>query len=95
MSNTKHEPGPWILGGASGRMVTTPSGYYGDGFIADVDTIANAKLIAAAPELLDQHEKDLFVLRQLFRLDNLPESAYQAIEFLIEEKETLIKKATE
>lgn len=51
MSNT-HEPGPWILGGASGRMITTPSGYYGDGFIADVDTKANAKLISAAPDLL-------------------------------------------
>lgn len=47
----RFEPGPWILGGASGRMITTPSGYYGDGFIADVDTLANATLIAAAPEL--------------------------------------------
>ena len=52
MAEKKHEPGPWILGGASGRMITTPSGYYGDGFIADVDTLANAKLIAAAPDLL-------------------------------------------
>lgn len=50
---SKHEPGPWILGGASGRMITTPSGYAGDGFIADVDTLANAKLITAAPDMLD------------------------------------------
>lgn len=48
----KHEPGPWILGGCSGRMIATPSGYVGDGFIADVDTLENARLIAAAPELL-------------------------------------------
>lgn len=49
----KYAPGPWILGGASGRMITTPSGYVGDGFIADVDTLANARLISAAPELLE------------------------------------------
>lgn len=53
MVNTSHEPGPWVLGGCSGRMITTPNGYVGDGFIADVDTLANAKLIAAAPELLE------------------------------------------
>lgn len=50
---SKHTPGPWILGGCSGRMITTPSGYRGDGFIADVDTKANAQLIAAAPDMLE------------------------------------------
>lgn len=53
MKELKHEPGPWVLGGCSGRMITTPDGYVGDGFIADVDTLANARLIAAAPELLE------------------------------------------
>ncbi|MDI9276216.1 hypothetical protein QMZ65_03220 [Pantoea sp. EABMAA-21] len=53
MKNQEFEPGPWILGGCSGRMITTPDGYVGDGFIADVDTLANARLIAAAPELLE------------------------------------------
>lgn len=53
MKNQTFEPGPWILGGCSGRMITTPDGYVGDGFIADVDTLANARLIAAAPELLE------------------------------------------
>jgi hypothetical protein len=52
----KFEPGPWILGGCSGRKITTPSGYCGDGFIADVDTKANAHLIAAAPDLLEALE---------------------------------------
>lgn len=47
MSEAKHEPEPWILGGCSGRAVTTPSGYAGDGFIADVDTLANAARIVA------------------------------------------------
>lgn len=46
MSN-KHEREPWVLGGCSGRMVTTPSGYVGDGFIADVDTKDNARRIVA------------------------------------------------
>ncbi|MDM5117230.1 hypothetical protein [Aeromonas hydrophila] len=46
MSN-KHEREPWVLGGCSGRMVTTPSGYVGDGYIADVDTKDNARRIVA------------------------------------------------
>lgn len=49
----KGEPAPWILGGSSGRMVTTPKGYFGDGFIADVDTMANALLISKAPEMFE------------------------------------------
>ena len=53
MKEFKGEPGPWILGGCSGRMITTKDGYVGNGFIADVDTLANARLIAAAPELLE------------------------------------------
>lgn len=40
--------GPWILGGISGRMITTQSGYMGDGFIADVDTFENAEFIVRA-----------------------------------------------
>ncbi|EPN6131736.1 TPA: hypothetical protein I4D22_15970 [Enterobacter asburiae] len=57
MKQNKHEPGPWVLGGCSGRMITTPSGYVGNGFIADVDTLANAKLIAAAPDLLKELQR--------------------------------------
>jgi len=49
-------PGPWTLGGCSGRMITTPNGYVGDGFIADVDTLANANLIASAPDMLEALE---------------------------------------
>ena len=53
MAQTSYTSGPWVLGGCSGRMITTPDGYVGNGFIADVDTLANARLIAAAPELLE------------------------------------------
>lgn len=51
MSKEQFTPGPWILGGCSGRMVRPDAFYGGDGFISDVDTIANARLVAAAPNL--------------------------------------------
>lgn len=44
----EHAKLPWILGGCSGRLITTPDGYIGDGFIADVDTDANADYIIVA-----------------------------------------------
>lgn len=44
--NEKREPNKWILGGCSGRMITTPTGYIGDGFLADFDTKANAEYTA-------------------------------------------------
>lgn len=37
------EPRPWILGGCNGRGFTTPTGYIGDGLIADFDTKAHAE----------------------------------------------------
>lgn len=40
----------WSLGGISGRMIKTNQ--Y-SGFVADVDTKANALLISKAPEMLD------------------------------------------
>lgn len=46
--NEHREPSKWMLGGASGRLITTPTGYYGDGFIADFDTLANAQYAALA-----------------------------------------------
>lgn len=54
--------GKWTTGGISGRMITTvKQPYFGDGFLADVDTKANAEFIAASPEivrfLLDRVEK--------------------------------------
>lgn len=52
MTTAQHTPGPWTLGGCSGRMVKPVAPYGGDGFIADVDTLPNAHLISAAPELL-------------------------------------------
>jgi hypothetical protein len=63
MSDTnKAEPVPWELGGCSGRMITTASGYCGDGFIADVDTLANAAFIVKA---VNNHEKLLTALKNV------------------------------
>jgi len=45
----KGTSGPWIMGGISGRLITTEDNV----IIADVDTKSNAKLIAAAPDLLE------------------------------------------
>lgn len=57
----------WILGGCSGRMITTPSGYTGDGFIADVDTVKNANFIAqsrtAMPRLIAALERSMAMSR--------------------------------
>jgi hypothetical protein len=44
---SEHAIEPWILGGCSGRMITTEEPYYGEGFLADVDTLANARRIVA------------------------------------------------
>lgn len=49
MENLKYAPPPYKLGGISGRMIEPVfKPYYGDGFIADVDTLANAKFIVTA-----------------------------------------------
>jgi hypothetical protein len=84
MTKREFEPGPWILGGASGRMITTPSGYAGDGFIADVDTLANARLISCAPEMFEMLKEarsalDEFEYNQEFvtKIDHLLKKAIQ------------------
>jgi hypothetical protein len=48
----KAEKGPWITGGCSGRMITRPDGYFGDGFLADVDLLNNARFIAESRQAL-------------------------------------------
>jgi len=61
MNDTKHTPGPWIAlnnKGNSGKILTKwhiASGAISIAVITEKgnDTIANAKLIAAAPEMLD------------------------------------------
>lgn len=61
----RHTPEPWVLGGCSGRMITTPSGYVGDGFIADVDTLANAQFIVTA---CNSHDELLAACKELLAI---------------------------
>lgn len=87
MSN-KHEREPWVLGGCSGRMVTTPSGYVGDGFIADVDTKDNARRIVACvnacrglpTDELEQKGLVAAVGTQLLEADQLRDELLAALE---------------
>jgi len=51
-SRGRAERGKWILGGCSGRMITTPSGYVGDGFLADFDTKDNAQFAVDAADFV-------------------------------------------
>ena len=57
----------WILGGCSGRMITTPSGYVGDGFLADFDTLANATFAAHAHQDLPRALDTIEALRERVR----------------------------
>lgn len=70
---TPYNKEPWILGGCSGRMITTTSGYVGDGFIADVDTKENASLIAEAGTVY--HECGLSPRQLLAQRDELLQAA--------------------
>jgi len=53
---TKHTPGPWHLGMKPGPMIYGPNGEQVADLSADMvfpdETAANARLIAAAPDLL-------------------------------------------
>lgn len=77
----KHEPTPWILGGCSGRMITTPNGYMGDGFIADVDTKANAEFIVRA---CNSHDKARCLLERLLTSTNDGELIHDIKKVLLE-----------
>lgn len=96
MSNTvlekaKHTPGPWFPGTGWIGAGTLKNPYV----VARVEnypygpTEANAKLIAAAPELLDAAKDALESLRRL----QDAEGAYRVTN--IQQLETAIRKATE
>lgn len=95
MSNTKHTPGPWKLsyvgticigvqnGGSYGQMVcnTILPDSDEDYKKEESEIIANAKLIAAAPDLLD-------ICQMINASEPLPKHLSDQLEFAI-------KKATE
>lgn len=64
--NTKHTPGPWIATGWENTVVNIPDIYFGghlticvypaSGQAPRSEAVANARLIAAAPDLLEALE---------------------------------------
>lgn len=84
MTNFEGKYGKWSLGGISGRMIKTTQ--YG-GFIADVDTKANALLISKAPDMLDQLNR---IHGEIMRSDGVLD-----VQKWGDQIEKLIKEATE
>lgn len=69
MKNT-HTPGPWRIGdGESSRvyLVNGPDGAIGEVVYADARNPADARLIAAAPDLLAALEECVSTLRPYYR----------------------------
>jgi type II secretory pathway component GspD/PulD (secretin) len=83
----KGTKGKWELAGISGRMIKSTDTKE-LGFIADVDTRANALLISKAPEMLD-------MLKEYVRLLDGEFSPKTFISELVEKSQILIKEATE
>ena len=82
MSEAKHTPGPWEFGpnhsstGLAGQLVVRPAGEFPHGeWVADVGSMyddhreANARLIAAAPELLAALQEVTMVLDRIFGVE--------------------------
>lgn len=91
MSNSKYTPGPWVFDAGSMSVETCDGGLValprsGGDLIKDFTTtqMANARLIASAPEMLEALEK---VIRQL------PEELTLDGEIFRDELKSLIKKA--
>jgi hypothetical protein len=57
-----HPPLPWVLGGCNGRGITTPTGYIGDGLIADFDTKAHAEF---ALERINKYDALVNLVREI------------------------------
>ena len=77
MSNAKHSPGPWRVERQNGSPTTSEWMIAGakPGYLAEVRECgsgcakANARLIAAAPELLEALE---YAIRQIPELESVP-----------------------
>lgn len=114
MSSAKHTPGPWVrceeapkiimsgsfIKGHQGYIVGSVSGNDNSGFYAsEQEAEANARLIVAAPEMLEALELAAETLRRYedyHRAKNTPESLDKAIanQQLAIRLEAVIAKAT-
>ena len=94
----KHTPGPWVFNESIPRTVTAPKEGYITRHICDMDAStmsaleqnANARLIAAAPELLDA----LVDLLPLAEFGAAEQSPPYADDSLLESARAAIAKAT-
>jgi hypothetical protein len=105
MSNFKHTPGPWRYCRENGSPTSGRHMIAGatPGYLAEVrdcgsgDVGANARLIAAAPDLLGQHEVDMVDLELLAKAihagDPMPELVIRVTDML-NRKRAAIAKAT-
>ena len=72
----KHTPGPWYI---DGPAITSHTYHRLDCIVENVDTLANAKLIAAAPELLEALEQVLIEYDEVDLAYGEPQSFTSAI----------------
>lgn len=77
MTNAKHTPGPWLchpspVDDSEYRVFNKDGDYL---TLNDEEHTANARLIAAAPEMLEELKRQLDWLRHIqTRIDGIPES---------------------
>ena len=99
---TQHTQGEWKAVFQEGRFPQVECENFDQGTInccsatSFQENAANAKLIAAAPELLEEHISDLPLLRQA--IDYIKNEKYDFaighLETILATKESVIKKAT-
>lgn len=82
--NAKHTPGPWMYSGAGsikrdytaigctdGETIATAWGHSNSGFfVSEEEKEANARLIAAAPELLEALQEAISLIESIDGRDN-------------------------
>lgn len=89
----KHTPGPWRYEGATKTIRSTPANYWVatmDSWDGAVDNVANARLIAAAPEMLDvlkvvKAHLDWVTQETRRKWSMRDQRMYEAVEAVIEE----------
>jgi hypothetical protein len=97
-----HTPGPWaeeaqFVDAENGTQIYTGLGFGPDGRpLADVEQTANARLIAAAPDMCDDHKENARILGYLVNeLQGLiPEGKLAALELCRVRAERSAAKAT-
>jgi hypothetical protein len=80
--NTEHTPGPWTVSKPSGNYIDTPAGHSVAALTYSA-TLADAHLIAAAPDLLAALQEvlcDLDTLREPYRNEAICERVRAAID---------------